>query len=151
MSADPSADTRMSALFHWAIEFDEDPAMAAADWLARDVKPGCASAVELLTSTETDLKTLDRAKSVYKTLRIVGETAADRRLGGRMYAAAIASALVLHGSRISRQSDQALVRGFEDLAEDSTMPEAIRDLAMRAVGLMRPSGNSFEPGAAVTE
>lgn len=140
MSADESGDTRMSMLFGWAIEFEEDPAMAAADWLARDIKPGCSSAVELLTSSDTDLKTLNRAKSVYKTLRIVGETSADRRLGGRLYACAIASALVFHGSRVSRQSDQALMRGFEELATDAAMPDALRDLAARAQDLLAQHG-----------
>ncbi len=134
-----SNETRLSALFNWAIEFNEDPAMAVADWLARDLRPGCQSAVSLLTSPLTDLATLERAKAVYKTLRIVGETAADRRLGGRMYAASIAAALVLHGAKVSRQSDAALQRSFAELAQEPAVPEAIRDLAARAAGLLNSS------------
>lgn len=133
---------RLGEVFTWALETLEDPEIAVANWLARDLFPGCRDVVDLLVNAETPPAALDKAKDVFKTLRIVGETAADRRLGGRLYCAAIASALVFHHARISRQSDAALERAFVELADDAAMPEAIRDLARRAAMLLASGGSS---------
>ncbi|MHC4142981.1 MAG: hypothetical protein ACYSUF_14335, partial [Planctomycetota bacterium] len=80
---------RLSDALRSAVEAAVDPAMAAADWLARDIDPNQHSAVDLLTDPEVSLETLKKAKDVYKTMRILGETAADRRLAARLYAASI--------------------------------------------------------------
>ncbi len=125
---------RLSDVLRSAVEASVDPAMAAADWLARDIDPTWNSAIELLTDPDVDATTLTKAKDVYKTMRILGETSADRRLAARLYAAAIAAALVRHGQRISRQSQAALKRALQTLHEDAEAPEQLRHLAGAALG-----------------
>ena len=123
----------LSEAFRSALETSVDPSQAAADWLARDIDPTRPSAVALLTDPNVPLEHLKKAKSVYKTMRILGETSADRRLAARLYAAAIAAALVRHGRRVSRQSDGALRRGLKSLLNDADMPDRLRDLAGMAL------------------
>lgn len=116
-----------------ALEASVDPAMAAADWLARDIDPQQPSAIGLLTDPKTSLDDLRKAKSAFKTMRILGETPADRRMAARLYAASIAAGIVRHGRRISRQSDKALRRGLASLLEDARMPESLRAIADEAL------------------
>lgn len=130
---EPGGDTRMGDVFSWALEVGDDPAMAAANWLARDIDPKCESAVTLVTDPMRPIQQLINAKHVFKTLRIVGETAADRRLGGRLYAASIAAALAYHGKRITTQSDAALRRGLTDLKNDFSLPPPLREVAELAL------------------
>jgi hypothetical protein len=110
-----------------------DPSRAAADWLAREIDPGCAGAVALLTSRATTMAHLQEAKDAFKTMRVVGETGSDRILGGRLYAAAIAAGIVHHGERISRQSDAALRRALEELHDDPHAAAELRALAGSAL------------------
>lgn len=124
---------RLSDVLRSAVEASVDPAMAAADWLARDIDPTWNSAIELLTDPDIDAHTLAKAKDVYKTMRILGETSADRRLAARLYAAAIAAAMVRHRLRISRQSKTALKRALKTLHEDAEAPEPLRHLAGTAL------------------
>jgi hypothetical protein len=124
-----STETRMSEAIRWALETSTDPSVAAADWLARDIDSQYSSAVALVTDPNIPLEHLKRAKSAFKTMRVVGETANDRRLGGRLYVAAIAAAIVRHNERITTQSDAALKRAMESLESDTTMPESLRGLA----------------------
>ena len=124
---------RLSDALRSVVEAAVDPAMAAADWLARDIDPNQPSAVALLTDPDVSLETLKKAKDVYKTMRILGETAADRRLAARLYAASIGAAMVRHDQRISRQSDSALKRGLQSLAEDMEAPDQLRRLAGTAL------------------
>jgi hypothetical protein len=125
--------TQLSDALRWALDSAADPSMASADWLAMDIDPTRRSAVALLTDAGVSLSQLRKAKSVYKTMRIVGETAADRRLGAQLYAAAIAAALVRHGRRISRQSDAALRRAFRSVMDDETAPDVLREMAGKAL------------------
>jgi hypothetical protein len=124
---------RLSEVLRTAMEAAADPAMAAADWLARDIDPSRPSAIRLLTSPDTPLDFLRKAKDVYKTMRVLGETSSDRRVGARLYAAAIASALIHHGRRISRQSHAALSRAMLGLRDDKAMPAAMHTLAGMAL------------------
>jgi hypothetical protein len=131
MSDDPRK--QLSDALRWALDTSVDAATASADWLAMDIDRDCDSAEQLLTKPDVRLSTLCKAKSAYKTMRIVGETSADRRIGARLYAASIAVALTRFGVRISRQSDGALSRAFRSLLDDRTMPAAIRDAAGHAL------------------
>jgi hypothetical protein len=133
----PPGETSMVAALRWALEASLDPAMATADWLAQDIDPRAAGAVALLTSQHTPLEHLRKAKSSFKTMRLVGETRADRRLGARLYLAAIAAARVHHGAAISRQSEKALARALESLLEDQHAPQPLRSLAGMALSAMR--------------
>ncbi len=125
--------TEIGEALRWALDTTVNASMASADWLATDIDPSVSSAVELLTDRNVPIPHLRRAKDAFKTLRIVGETSADRRLGARLYAAAIAAALVWHGQRISRQSDAALERAFRRLIDDLDVPAKVRDLAGQAI------------------
>jgi len=129
---DPSAsssDTRMGEALRWVLETGRDPARAAADWLTRDICPEYDSAFALLTDPDVALEHLHAAKSAFKTMRIVGETPADRRLAARLYAASIAAAIAHHGERITTQSDAAIRRALLSLQGDGDVPEALRRLA----------------------
>ena len=121
----------------WALDTSENPAMASADWLACDIDRSKTSAVALLTDTSISLSNLRIAKDAFKTMRVVGETSADRRIGARLYAAAIAVALTRHGRRISRQSDAALQRAFKGLLDDPDMPGTLRDMASKALCVLQ--------------
>ncbi len=126
-------DDQLKEAFRSALESSVDPAMAAADWLARDIDPSHRSAVALLTDADVPLEHLQQAKSVYKAMRIIGETSADRRVGARLYAAAIAAALVRYHRRVSRQSDAAMQRALQSLLDDAQMHQRLRDLAGAAL------------------
>jgi TPP-dependent trihydroxycyclohexane-1,2-dione (THcHDO) dehydratase len=119
---------QLSEALRWALEMTTDPATAAADWLARDIDPTKPTAVELLTDCSDTLEALKKAKDAYKTMRVVGEHAADRRLGGRLYLAAIAAAIVHHSERISSQSDAALLKALREFIRDESMPERLRNM-----------------------
>jgi hypothetical protein len=123
----------MSDVLRWALDSMHEPSMAAADWLARDIDPEQSTATALLSNPKITLAQVKQAKSVFKTMRIVGEKSADRRIGARMYAAAIAAGLVRHHKLVSRQSNEALKRGFTGLLDDQRMPQALRDLAGMAI------------------
>ena len=124
---------RLDDALRWALDQSSDPAMASADWLAMDIDELHVSATSLLTDPGVTLLQLRKAKSAYKTMRIVGETSSDRRLGARLYAASIAAGLVWHGKRISRQSDEATRRAFTGLLDDESMSQALRTLAGKAL------------------
>lgn len=129
--SDASAD-RLGETMRWALDAEHDPSMAAADWLASDIDARYRTVVELLGDPEVALASIVAAKEAFKTMRLVGETAADRRLGARLYAASIAAAFAHHGERISTQSDRALARAFGRFAEDPAVHPDLRELAGRA-------------------
>ncbi|MFM7133929.1 MAG: hypothetical protein ACKO0W_06400 [Planctomycetota bacterium] len=132
-------DARLSALgdtIRWAVELDGDPALAGATWLTREIVPGARDPFEAIIAPATSLEALSELKNAFKLLRTSGRTAAERSLAARLYAATIAAALVRHRSRISSQSDPALVRAFGELVADDSMPERLRELASLAIGLV---------------
>ncbi len=120
---------QLGEALRWALELTNNPSTAAADWLARDLDPTKATALELLSDCNISLDTLKKAKNAFKTMRIVGEHAADRRLGGRMYLASIAAGVVYHSTRISSQTDGALLKALKEFIRDDGMPEQLRELA----------------------
>lgn len=140
MNRSERSQDNLGETFRWVVESGLDQATAAADWLARDIDARYDSAFDLLTDEGVALETLRRAKDVYKTMRVVGETPADRRLGARLYAASIAAALARHGERISTQSDAAILRSLSSLAEEQCMPDGIRSLAGTALCHLRHGG-----------
>ena len=123
----------LSRALRWAMDTATDPALASADWLAADIGGEGETASGLLTNPQVPLVQLRQAKSAFKTMRIVGETSADRRVGARLYAATIAAALVRHDCRISSQSDEAVQRGLSGLAAETSLPESLRALAGLAI------------------
>lgn len=110
----------------------ESPAIVA-DWIAGVIDPQRPSATHLLTDREVPLSNLEKAKDLYKLMRVYGESSSLRRVGLRLYAASIAAALVHHGQRISEQSDTALSRGLHFLLEDLEMPAPLRVLVVEAL------------------
>ncbi len=128
MMMDPSAETHMSAALRWALESSNDPARAAADWLVRDLSPRHESAWAFLADPSVTLDQLQQAKSAFKTMRIMGETVADRRHAARLYAATIAAAKVRHGESISTQSPTAVRRALEALENDPQLPAEARNM-----------------------
>lgn len=139
---------KLGEALRWALELTGDPALAAADWLARDIDPTKATALELLSDSNISLETLKKAKDAYKTMRIVGEHAVDRRLGVRMYLATIAAGIVHHNCRISSQSDGALLKALLEFTRDESMPEKLREMADMAYLSLR-NGSAGKPLAEV--
>lgn len=135
---EPAGDAKqIGQPLRWALDSLHEPAMAAADWLARDIDPNQSSACGLLADPKITLAQVRQAKNVFKTMRIVGEKSADRHVGARMYAAAIAAGMVRHNVLVSRQSDAALLRAFQGLLDDARMPKPLRDLAGMAICVLR--------------
>ena len=138
---------QLSEALRWALELTTNPSTVAADWLARDIDPSRANAVELLSDSSVSLEMLNQAKDAYKTMRIVGEHAADRRLGGRFYLAAIASAMVNHDTRISTQSDTVLLKALHSFIRDETMPQRLREIAeLAALSIQKNVSNDKGKG-----
>ncbi len=127
------ARQQLSDALRWALDSSSDPAMASADWLAADIDPQGRCAIDLVTDPHVPLEVLERAKSAFKTMRIVGETIADRRLGARLYLASIASALVHHNRRISSQSNEAITRSLRTMVDDAEALSSLRALAGQAL------------------
>ena len=135
---EPALDAeRTSAALGWAAACGPEDAMASVNWLAADASPDHRTAEALLSDPDAPLEALLSAKNAFKTLRVVGETADERRQGARWYAATIAAGLVHHRRRISAQSDQALDPALADLVDDTDMPPTIRELAVRALFRIR--------------
>ena len=102
-------------------------AKETAAWLERAIEALPMPQREVLVLAT--IENLRKAKDVYKTMRILGESSTDRRVAARLYAATIGAGLIHHGKRISRQSDAALTRGLKSLQDDMEMPESLRRLA----------------------
>jgi hypothetical protein len=128
-----SRESQIGEALRWALNTATHPSITAADWLARDIDPAYPSAIAMLTDPDVPLVALRSAKDAFKTMRIVGETSSDRRLGAQLYAAAIAAGLVRHGARISGQSDAALRRAFDRINEDMDCDDKLRTLAGLAI------------------
>jgi hypothetical protein len=139
------APPQLSDALRWALDAMHYPAMTSADWLARDIDPEQPTAAAFLTNPDLTLGQIKQAKSVFKTLRIVGETSAERRIGARMYAAAIAAGIVRFNCRVSRQSDRAVKRGLTSLLDDRGMPMPLRDLAGSALNILKHESEDHEP------
>lgn len=118
--------------WRWAMECAGDGALAAADWLARDIDPGCTGVFDLLADHRASLDTLRQAKSAFKTMRVAGETPADRQLAARLYAVTIAAALLRHGELITTQSRPAIIRALHGVEADDRLPPSLRDIASAA-------------------
>ena len=118
------------------METDHDPSLVIADWLVKDVLNVNATATTVLTSRSTSKDDFMKLKTVFKHLRIEGETTVDRRLGAKLYATTIAGGLVFHQQLISQQAPARIMQAFIDLENDDQMPDAIRSLAMKAIELM---------------
>lgn len=138
-----AAGSRIALALQWAIEATGDPALGAADWLVRDLSPRHAGAFALLADPAATLEELRRAKTVFKTMRVMGETPGDRDLAARLYAATIAAALVHHGERISTQNDASVMRALSSLELDAALPDSIRHVA--SLALQRLQRGSITP------
>jgi hypothetical protein len=138
-------EARLDEALRWALGAATDPALASADWLANDIDSSYDTAIALLTDPDVPLAVLVKAKHAFKTMRVVGETARDRRLAARLYLATIAAALGRHGRRISRQSDAALLRGLNRLMEDHATPAPLRHLAGLGLAAMRNPASPPHP------
>jgi adenylate cyclase len=146
----PGELRQLQDAMQWALESAADAPLAAVDWLARDICTDYSSAAEMLTRPDVPLHHLHKAKHLFKTMRVLGETAADRRVGGQMYLAAIAAGLVVHGQRISRQSDEALSRALTEMVNSEHLAADLRALAQAAIAHLQAAPSSTSPHGAAT-
>ena len=140
-----STPNQLSDALRWALDAMHYPAMTSADWLARDIDPEQPSAAAFMTNPAITLRQVKQAKSVFKTLRIVGETSAEPRIGARMYVAAIAAGIVRFDTRVSTQSDRAVRKGLQALLDDRAMPMPLRDLAGSALCVLNDKAEADRP------
>lgn len=131
--------TDLRAAMRWALDATASPGHAATDWLASEIVPGARDAAHALASASTTLEQLASLKVAFKAQRQGGATAVERNRAARLYAASIAAALVHHSTRITRNSDAALLSAFVALRDDADIEEPLRDLARAAAKLMRPA------------
>lgn len=134
MRLDPGT---MHGTLSWVLASVRAPDWALADLLATDLDPECHGAVDLVTSSRTKLATLLAAKSLFKTLRIEGETIDDRRIGSILYAATIGAALVHFDERITRQRTDTLRAALLRIEQDDMLPDSLRALARTASPKLR--------------
>ncbi len=124
----------------WVLHSLDNPAQAAADWVAQEVDPSRPTAAALLADPHTPLSRIVRARNYYMALRAEGESSAERTLGGRMATAATAAALVYYGERITAHDDMALSAAFRAAEQDSAVPTELRDLLRKAIAVL-PAGS----------
>jgi len=141
----PSAGASLGDTLRWAFELDQSPALAGATWITREIIPAARDPFDAILAASTSLDALRELKNAYKMLRTSGATAPERSLAARLYAATIAAALVRHGLLISTQAHAALRRAFADLAEDATMPDPLREVAVAALSRPLPDSPLPEP------
>lgn len=129
----------LSDSLRWALALGTDPERALVDWMAHELVPeadDAASAISVAApDSAVDRRRLDLLKSGFKSLRVSAESAADRRLAARCYAATIAAGVVRHRVWITRQRTERVIAALQDLAEDTTIARVLRDLAIEAIAI----------------
>jgi hypothetical protein len=90
------------------------------------------SAIELLTDPGVDLAALRTLKDYAKELVKRGRSEVTRTIATVLYYAAIASALALHGERITQHNLKSLDSSLAQLLEEPWMDPGIVDLLERA-------------------
>ncbi len=129
---------KTSALpLHWILQSDHSPSHTLINWLVQEIDPKATSPIDSLISSDTPIATLIGYKNAFKHLRLEGETLDDQSLGAIYYGLTIASSIVHHHRRISRQSNRALEEAFRKIWSDETIDLRLRDLAWRAFVLLR--------------
>ncbi len=132
----PNSDPLSDSL-RWALALGREPARSPIDWLAVELDPRAADAADAILRVDDDsrrdLERLVLLKSGFKTLRIGGESIADRRLAARFYAASIAGGVVRHRCWISNQRPDRAIEAMRDLLDDDSMPSNLRALARAAI------------------
>lgn len=127
----------LSESLRWALALGTEPERAMVDWLAHELVPEVEDAVEAITrpaaTTEADRMRLELLKSGFKSLRVGAESAADRSLAARCYAATIAAGIVRHGVWITRQRPERAIEAIRDLADAPEIAEALRALGTDAL------------------
>ena len=129
---DPLSDS-----LRWALALGHEPDRSPIDWLAVELDPQAIDAADAILRRDDDprrdLERLVLLKSGFKTLRIGGESVADRRLAARFYAASIAAGVVRHRCWISNQRPDRAIEAIRDLLDDDSMPSNLRELAGAAI------------------
>lgn len=133
----PTTLDPLSDSLRWALALGADPDQSPIDWIAKELDPesnGAADAVcRNVPGTDVDLDRLELLKSGFKSMRLSSESGSDRSLAARYYASTIAAGLVRHGVWITEQRTERVVAAIKDLQQDTAMPDALRNLAGRAI------------------
>ncbi|MBX3354681.1 MAG: hypothetical protein KF724_03165 [Phycisphaeraceae bacterium] len=117
----------------WVRAWSQSPEWAVADLVARELEPRCEGAIDLITSPDTSLTSLVKAKSLFKELRMEGDTLEERKLASQLYALTIAAALVRFDEFITRQRRASIKQAFQHLTQDDALPWSLRELARVAL------------------
>ena len=117
----------------WACRVEHDAPLLSADMIASDI---CERGAENLFLESPTLEELIAAKDCFKTLRLLGERGADRRMGAYLYLVAIATAMITFDTRISRQSNDALRRALSNMRDERHVTRSLRLIADKAMKLL---------------
>jgi hypothetical protein len=82
---------------------------------------------EVLLDSATDLATIQKIKDYGKGLAACDDSEADHTVGVTIYYAAIASALVFHGNKITRHSYRRLADAFDTLQKKPWVPSELSE------------------------
>ncbi|MBC02301.1 MAG: hypothetical protein CMJ34_03210 [Phycisphaerae bacterium] len=136
-SREPNAVDPLSDSLRWVLALGADPSRSPIDWLALELDPDARNAADAICRSvpgaDADLDRLELLKSGFKSMRMSGENASDRRVAARYYAATIAAGVVRHRVWITEQRPERVTTAIEDLQQDDSMPESLRDLAKDAI------------------
>ena len=136
-SREPGAVDPLSDSLRWVLALGANPSQSPIDWIAIELDPESSNAAEAITRSQpeadSDLDRLQLLKSGFKSLRLSGETSADRRVAARYYAATIAAGVVRHKTWITEQRAERATSAIKDLHEDQSIPESLRTLAAQAL------------------
>ena len=131
--------------FQWILQSDHSPSHTLVKWLVQEIDPKATSPIDSLIASDTPIATLIAFKDAFKHLRLEGETLDDQSLGAVYYGLTIASSIVHHRRRISRQSDRALEEAFRKIWSDETVDLRLRDLTWRAFMILRTAAKDSLP------
>ena len=136
-SLEPGGVDPLSDSLRWVLALGVNPNQSPIDWLALELDPSAGDAADAicrsLPDSEDDLDRLQLLKSGFKSMRMSGENASDRRVAARYYAATIAAGVVRHRVWITEQRPERVTTAIEDLQQDDSMPESLRELAKDAI------------------
>lgn len=102
--------------------------------LCQQLRPFSGESLQaLLLDPRTDVAVLERIKDRAKELGDVAADGAQRESALALYFAAIAGALLHHGTKISQQSRAHLEQSFRTLSRQPWMPSDLADLFTKTI------------------
>jgi len=142
-AGDADQKRRDVLLDHLASSLPPDPALIEVlpkilGHLCQQLRPFSGESLQtLLRDPQTDAAVLERIKNRAKELGDAATDTVEREAALALYFAAIANALLHHGTKISQHSWAHLEQSFRTLSQQAWIPSDLADLFTRAVSCCR--------------